>query len=34
VRPIVDAGQVIASLGQRVLGRTALKTSIIRSPAK
>jgi DNA-directed RNA polymerase subunit beta' len=24
-RPIVDAGQVVASLGQRVLGRTALE---------
>jgi DNA-directed RNA polymerase subunit beta' len=28
--PIVDAGQVVASLGQRILGRTALTTSIIR----
>ena len=24
MQPIVDAGQVVASLGQRILGRTAL----------
>jgi len=31
MQPIVDAGQVVASLGQRILGRTALED--IRNPA-
>jgi DNA-directed RNA polymerase subunit beta' len=31
--PIVDAGQVVASIGQRVLGRTALKISSSGRPA-
>jgi DNA-directed RNA polymerase subunit beta' len=31
---IVDAGQVMASIGQRILAAPRLTTSIIRSPAK
>ena len=33
MQPIVDAGQVVASLGQRILGRTALDDITIRSRA-
>jgi DNA-directed RNA polymerase subunit beta' len=34
MQPIVDAGQVVASLGQRILGRTALEDVLIRRPAR